>query len=287
MSLIHQDELFGLSAQAEEAIGTVADTGFAATGTTQGTGAAPVAEVTLVSTASAAAYAITLPSSGRLSKRGKEIVISNGTDQPLTIFPPSGGDINGLDADEGISLNSYETVRFVKVTATKHVAIGRDISTPNLRCVAFKGTSTDASATVVFSIALAENDIVNGSVDWMSHYTGGETTASGQSNVADPFTFVRSTGGNVSLPRTVGYMQDALTTGSPVQGSVVLARSDTTQVLNRVFPSSWNNASALPRVAFTVDTGSQEGRITHQGEASKSIIFRGVVRYRKVTTSTT
>lgn len=98
--------------------GTQSATTFAAAGTTQGTATSITAASTYVGTA-AASSGVVLPS----SQPGDEFLIYNGGANALTVYPHSGGKVNGLSTNTGFLLGTNTAVRCYCHTTTQWIAM--------------------------------------------------------------------------------------------------------------------------------------------------------------------
>ena len=98
--------------------GTQSATTLAAAGTTQGTATSITAASNYVGTV-AASSGVILPT----SQPGDEFLIYNGGANALTVYPHSGGKVNGLSTNSGFTLATSTAVRCYAHTTTQWIAM--------------------------------------------------------------------------------------------------------------------------------------------------------------------
>ena len=95
-------------------------TSITAAGTTQGTATALTKEINVVSTVSAGANGVVLPT----AVAGMVLTITNSSATALNVYPASGGQINALGTNIGLSQPGAATLQFVAPTATQWYSVG-------------------------------------------------------------------------------------------------------------------------------------------------------------------
>ena len=94
-------------------------TGITAAGTTQGGGTALTKEVNIVSTVSAGATGVVLPT----AVAGMIVTVTNTTANSMIVYPASGGQINALGTNAGFTMGTT-TIQFVAPTTTQWYTVG-------------------------------------------------------------------------------------------------------------------------------------------------------------------
>lgn len=93
----------------------------AATGTTQG-GAAPVTAVDTIVTGSAGNTGVILPALDNYHN-GAQLYVRNSYASSITVYPPTGGTINGGTTNAGLSVAAGKSAQFTQVSPNNYWAI--------------------------------------------------------------------------------------------------------------------------------------------------------------------
>lgn len=154
MAIVSDLMAFGMCPPLALRLGDTIVTGVAAAGTTQALGTLLTGSIVSVSTVTAAANAVTLPTSAQLASSGypNSVRVTNVGAAQLQVFPPSGAAINSLATNAAFVMDIGTTLNFKQLSSTSWVT---DVNVASV-ATALTAAGTNAATALVLTNLVSE-----------------------------------------------------------------------------------------------------------------------------------